>query len=177
MTEIDDETAMRIVNRWATVPVAESWDLDGLPARDDPVRGIVASAFGAAAARDDAMLADAADAVYPIYAAPKARQAALINHLIEQVSLRPELVAGLGLSWASPDATVRAALALHLLRALGLRGCRIGVCAAPRCIDAFVDASHARRRRYCSLSCQSRVRQAAYRRRHQGTASNTAPKP
>ncbi|HWT25192.1 MAG TPA: CGNR zinc finger domain-containing protein [Solirubrobacteraceae bacterium] len=43
---------------------------------------------------------------------------------------------------------------------------RLGTCASARCGDVFVDASPGARRRFCSVTCQSRERVAAFRRRN-----------
>ena len=45
---------------------------------------------------------------------------------------------------------------------------RIGVCTAPRCDRVYVDASRNGTRRFCSTSCQNRVKTAAFRARHPG---------
>jgi hypothetical protein len=42
---------------------------------------------------------------------------------------------------------------------------RIGRCDAPSCADLFVDTSKNGTRRFCSTTCQNRVKAAAYRRR------------
>jgi len=42
---------------------------------------------------------------------------------------------------------------------------RLGVCTAPRCDRVFVDTSRNGTRRYCSTSCQNRVKTAAFRAR------------
>lgn len=42
---------------------------------------------------------------------------------------------------------------------------RLGVCTAPRCDRVYVDASRNGTRRYCSASCQSRAKTAAFRAR------------
>jgi predicted RNA-binding Zn ribbon-like protein len=44
---------------------------------------------------------------------------------------------------------------------------RLGVCTAPRCDRVYVDTSFAGTRRFCSTSCQNRVKTAAYRARGQ----------
>jgi predicted RNA-binding Zn ribbon-like protein len=46
---------------------------------------------------------------------------------------------------------------------------RIGVCTAPRCDRVYVDASRNGTRRFCSTSCQNRVKTAAFRARHADT--------
>jgi predicted RNA-binding Zn ribbon-like protein len=43
---------------------------------------------------------------------------------------------------------------------------RIGVCTAPRCDRVYVDTSRNGTRRFCSTSCQNRVKTAAFRARH-----------
>lgn len=47
---------------------------------------------------------------------------------------------------------------------------RLGVCAAERCHDVFVDTSPNRSRRYCSDRCSSRANVAAYRARQRASA-------
>ena len=42
---------------------------------------------------------------------------------------------------------------------------RLGVCAADRCADVYVDTSTNHSRRYCSERCSSRANVAAYRAR------------
>jgi hypothetical protein len=42
---------------------------------------------------------------------------------------------------------------------------RLGVCTAPRCDRVYVDVSRNGRRRFCSTSCQNRVKAAAFRAR------------
>jgi predicted RNA-binding Zn ribbon-like protein len=67
-------------------------------------------------------------------------------------------------------ATVAAALATVARDAVDLFGGplagRVRECAAPDCSGLFLDASRARRRRWCSMStCGNRQKVAAYRRR------------
>jgi predicted RNA-binding Zn ribbon-like protein len=47
---------------------------------------------------------------------------------------------------------------------------RLGVCTAPRCDRVYVDVSRNGTRRFCSTSCQNRVKAAAFRAR-QGSAA------
>jgi predicted RNA-binding Zn ribbon-like protein len=42
---------------------------------------------------------------------------------------------------------------------------RLGLCTAPRCDRVYVDTSHNGSRRFCSTTCQNRVKTAAYRAR------------
>ena len=44
-------------------------------------------------------------------------------------------------------------------------GGRLGVCTAPRCDRVYVDTSRNATRRFCSASCQNRVKTAAFRAR------------
>jgi predicted RNA-binding Zn ribbon-like protein len=43
---------------------------------------------------------------------------------------------------------------------------RLGVCTAPRCDRVFVDTSRNATRRFCSTTCQNRVKAAAFRATH-----------
>jgi predicted RNA-binding Zn ribbon-like protein len=47
---------------------------------------------------------------------------------------------------------------------------RLGVCAASRCGDAFVDTSKNRKKRYCNNECANRENVAAYRARQRSDA-------
>ena len=47
---------------------------------------------------------------------------------------------------------------------------RLGVCTAPRCDRVYVDVSRNGTRRFCSTSCQNRVKAAAFRARQASTA-------
>lgn len=46
---------------------------------------------------------------------------------------------------------------------------RVGRCAAADCGRAYLDQSKNASRRFCSTTCQNRVKAAAFRRRHSGT--------
>ena len=64
-----------------------------------------------------------------------------------------------------PQQTLLAAAALTLRHQLAVGGPdRVGVCSGQRCADAYIDASPAARRRFCSVTCQNRTRIAAWRR-------------
>jgi len=69
------------------------------------------------------------------------------------------------------DVAVRVAVALvNLLtpgedRLGGSHSDRLGVCTAPRCDRVYVDTSRNGTRRYCSTSCQNRVKTAVFRAR------------
>ncbi|MFJ8912797.1 CGNR zinc finger domain-containing protein [Amycolatopsis sp. NPDC102389] len=45
----------------------------------------------------------------------------------------------------------------------------VGLCAAPRCDQVYIDASQAQIKRFCGLACQNRVKAAAYRARRSGS--------
>jgi predicted RNA-binding Zn ribbon-like protein len=100
--------------------------------------------------------------------------AAAVNRLLRETGARPQLdrVPGepwqvhfhgasntYGVGWAAGCAT-----ALALAIGSELAG-RLGVCVAPRCDRVYVDASRNAVRRFCSASCQSRVKAAAFRAR------------
>ncbi len=72
------------------------------------------------------------------------------------------LEAGLVSSWAAICAT-------GLASVLGSEYAdRLGVCSAENCDRVFVDASRNGTRRFCSTTCQNRVKAAAFRQRRQG---------
>jgi predicted RNA-binding Zn ribbon-like protein len=70
----------------------------------------------------------------------------------------------LAIGWAAGCAT-----GLAVVLGSDLHG-RIGVCTAPRCDRAYVDTSRNGTRRFCSTTCQNRVKAAAFRAR-QATVS------
>ena len=49
---------------------------------------------------------------------------------------------------------------------------RLGTCQSPECDRAFVDLSKNASRRFCSTTCQNRVKAAAFRRRRLDGALN-----
>ena len=67
---------------------------------------------------------------------------------------------GLANGWAAGCAT-----GLAIVLGTDDRG-RLGVCTAPRCDRVYVDASRNGTRRFCSTTCQNRVKTAAFRSRH-----------
>lgn len=105
--------------------------------------------------------------------------AATVNRMLRETGARPQLdrIPGepwqvhfhgasdtYGIGWAAGCAT-----ALALAIGSDLAG-RLGVCVAPRCDRVFVDASRNGVRRFCSASCQSRVKAAAFRTRRESSA-------
>ncbi len=97
-----------------------------------------------------------------------------LNALMATAGARPQLDArgdggwqvhfhgsddGLATGWAAGCAT-----GLALAIGSDLAG-RLGICAAERCDRVFVDTSRNGTRRFCSTSCQSRTKAAAFRAR------------
>ncbi len=100
--------------------------------------------------------------------------AARVNEMLIRTGARPELERHDGQSWhlhfhaadnSLPNGWA-AGCATGLAVVLGSSGAdRLGVCTAPRCDRVFVDTSRNGTRRYCSTSCQNRVKTAAFRAR------------
>jgi predicted RNA-binding Zn ribbon-like protein len=97
-----------------------------------------------------------------------------VNALLISTGARPELERHDGQSWhlhfhaadnCLPNGWA-AGCATGLAVVLGgSRSDRLGVCTAPRCDRVYVDTSRNGTRRYCSTSCQNRVKTAAFRAR------------
>lgn len=63
-----------------------------------------------------------------------------------------------------------------MARMLGAgHGDRFGACAAPDCDRVFFDVSKNASRRFCSTTCQNRVKAAAFRRRHRRAPRASIP--
>ena len=100
--------------------------------------------------------------------------AARVNALLIRTGARPELERHDGQGWhlhfhaadnSLPNGWA-AGCATGLAVVLGGSGAdRLGVCTAPGCDRVFVDTSRNGTRRYCSTSCQNRVKTAAFRAR------------
>jgi predicted RNA-binding Zn ribbon-like protein len=100
--------------------------------------------------------------------------AAQVNALLIRTGARPELERHDGQAWhlhfhAADDSLPNgwaAGCATGLAVVLGGSGAdRLGVCTAPGCDRVYVDTSRNGTRRYCSTSCQNRVKTAAFRAR------------
>jgi predicted RNA-binding Zn ribbon-like protein len=100
--------------------------------------------------------------------------ARLVNAMLAETGARPHLDSHDGEPWHlhfhgaadSPVTGWAAGCATGLAVVLGSeRHGRLGVCAAPRCDRVYVDTSRNGTRRFCSTSCQSRVKAAAFRAR------------
>jgi predicted RNA-binding Zn ribbon-like protein len=100
-----------------------------------------------------------------------------VNKLLAWTGARPALDRHDGEGWhlhfhGSAESLVNgwaAGCATGLAVVLGTddRG-RLGLCTAPRCDRAYVDASRNGTRRFCSTTCQNRVKTAAFRSRQPG---------
>lgn len=100
--------------------------------------------------------------------------ASQVNKLLAGTGARPSLSRHDGEEWhlhfrGADDGLVigwSAGCATGLAIVLGTddRG-RLGVCTAPRCDRVYVDASRNGSRRFCSTTCQNRVKTAAFRSR------------
>lgn len=100
--------------------------------------------------------------------------AAAVNRLLRESGARPQLDRVPGEPWqlhfhGSDDTygvgwSAGCATALALAVGSELAG-RLGVCRAPHCDRVYVDVSRNSARQFCSPSCQSRVKAAAFRAR------------
>jgi predicted RNA-binding Zn ribbon-like protein len=97
-----------------------------------------------------------------------------VNTLLAETGARPQLDRHDGEPWhmhfhASTDSLAdgwAAGCATGLAIVLGTEMYdRLGVCTAPRCDRVFVDVSRNGTRRFCSTTCQNRVKAAAFRAR------------
>jgi len=124
-----------------------------------------AAAFGPVARSLRAVFAAAA-------AGDTDRAAGLINDLLAQTGARPWLARHDGEPWhlhfhGSDFSTVAGwaascATGLAVVLGNGLDS-RLGACTAPRCDRVYVDTSRNGTRRFCSTTCQNRVKSAAFR--------------
>ncbi|WP_410657710.1 CGNR zinc finger domain-containing protein [Amycolatopsis sp. lyj-112] len=104
----------------------------------------------------------------------KDKAAGLLNRVLAESDARPCLHRHDNRSWHlhfhSPEADLvqrwSAGMAVSVAAALGDHiPHRVGLCAAPRCDQVYVDVSQAQIKRFCGLACQNRVKAAAYRAR------------
>ena len=132
-------------------------------------------------AAEFAAVAEGLRAVFDAVAAGRTDAAArLVNDMLATTGARPHLDRHDGEPWhlhfhGAEDSLVTgwaAGCATGLAVVLGsdLRG-RLGVCTAPRCDRVFVDTSRNATRRFCSTSCQNRVKTAAFRAARRGCVS------
>jgi predicted RNA-binding Zn ribbon-like protein len=150
----------------------------GLPAAVAAVLYAVSPATRVVSGADAAMLRDFAGELRTIFEAVSQDDvdtaAQQVNKLLAATGARPALDRhdgegwhlhfhgsddGLGIGWAAGCAT-----GLAIVLGTEDRG-RLGVCTAPRCDRVYVDVSRNGTRRFCSTSCQNRVKTAAFRSR------------
>ena len=144
----------------------------------------ISALFKSAGGRRAVTLAEAADfsgvaadlrAVFEAVAADDIDTAARrVNAMLDDTSARPALERHDDEPWhlhfhGRTDSLVQgwaAGCATGLAVVLGTELYdRLGVCTAPRCDRVYVDVSRNGTRRFCSTSCQSRVKAAAFRAR------------
>lgn len=174
--------AVRLVN---TLTAGQSGGRPYQPPEDGELRAAVTAAIRAGKPDSPAVtLAEAAafravaGSLRTVFDAVAARQmdtaARQVNTLLTQTGARPQLDRHDGEPWhlhfhSTEDSLVTgwaAGCATGLAVVLGsdLRG-RLGVCTADRCDRVYLDASRNGTRRFCSTSCQNRVKAAAFRAR------------
>lgn len=159
------ETVAAVVNGWS-IRVRE---VAGDQAADRSDRTQLATDLGLDPP-DETELAELADRLHTVFAQPSvARRLNRLNEVI--LDLRPiPRVSTTGPRWQveDPSRMLEAALLMALVEhgRDDPRLQRLGTCKAHDCVDAYVDTSQARTRRYCSVTCQNRARAASYRRRH-----------
>jgi predicted RNA-binding Zn ribbon-like protein len=168
-----------LVNEWGTVPRAAAGE-EQAPYPDTDLLAALLAGSGVRscppAALTDAALRQVADRLHRVFAAADlGERVDLVAGLLTETAVTPALDLPEGHSDNRPGATWRVADARQALvaaAALTLRHQlaehapdRVGVCSGRRCADAFIDASPAGQRRFCSVTCQNRARIAAWRQR------------
>ncbi|WP_341924658.1 CGNR zinc finger domain-containing protein [Nocardioides psychrotolerans] len=176
------EVAARLVNE-LTPGSRGGHDLEA-PTGDERVRATAAALGGDGRRTPDVLpreaetlarhATDLRDAFEAAHGGHLERAAAVVNALLLATGARPQLDPLPGGGWHvhfhGTDDTLAtgwaAGCATGLALALGsdLAG-RLGVCEAERCDRVYVDTSKNGRRRFCSTTCQSRVKAAAHRAR------------
>ena len=159
-----------LVNGWGTIPRAKA------DARDRPPIAAWLERHGVEdAGMTDAALERAADQLYPVFAAGgAAERASLVTDLMTKSRIQPALgVAGgrIRPRWLvgrERDAVLAAAAVTLHAQLVEHDPDRLGTCGSVRCGDVFADASPGAHRRFCSVTCQTRERVAAFRRRKSG---------
>jgi hypothetical protein len=150
-----------LVNEWGAVPRAAAGEEDS--PYPDP------APLGAAGAADRP---GSAGRLHRIFAATHlTERVQLLVTLLADTGVRPDLALADDMpceTWHvdDPEDALLASAALTLRHQLGGHDpARVGVCTGQRCADAYIDASPAGQRRFCSVTCQNRARVAAWRRR------------
>ncbi len=175
-------TAVRLVN---AVTPGEARGRDFTQPAGDDLRAAVSEALRAdseqppaVTARDAADLAVVASRLREVFALVEHGDvdaaARNVNALLAETGARPQLDRHDGEPWhlhfhGATDSLVKgwaAGCATGLAIVLGTEMYdRLGVCTAPRCDRVYIDGSRNATRRFCSTSCQNRVKAAAFRSR------------
>jgi predicted RNA-binding Zn ribbon-like protein len=164
-----------LVNEWGSVPRAAAGE-DQAPYPDTDLLAALLAGSGVRdcppAALTGPALRQVADQLHRVFAAADlGERVTLVAGLLAQTGVTPALELTdtgdrPGATWrvsAARDALLAAA-ALTLRHQLAEHDPdRVGVCSGRRCADAFIDASPAGQRRFCSVTCQNRARIAAWR--------------
>ena len=112
-----------------------------------------------------------ANGLHRVFAEPH-RATDLLNELADQHGLSHRLATDGRLGWDRPETSnpLAAATVAALIDFVAGHGPdRLGTCNADACVDAYIDASQARTRSYCSDQCHNRTRVARWRARRQVT--------
>jgi predicted RNA-binding Zn ribbon-like protein len=170
------DALVELVNGWGSRPRAEAGEAQlPYPVLADLLARAGVSEQAATAITDDD-LQRVADLLHPVFAATDAgERAARVSDLLATVGVRPALnsVGGaIQLAWLIADSRdtilAGAATALHA-QLIDHTPDRLGTCSGQRCADAYIDASPTGDRRFCSITCQTRTRVAAFRQRKTST--------
>jgi predicted RNA-binding Zn ribbon-like protein len=168
-----------LVNEWGSVPRAAAGE-EQAPYPDTDLLAALLAGSGVRSCPPAALtgpaLRQVADQLHRVFAAADlGERVALVAGLLTQTGVTPALEFidtdtdtgdRPGATWRVPGGrdALLAAAALTLRHQLAEHDPdRIGVCSGRRCADAFIDASPAGQRRYCSVTCQNRARIAAWR--------------
>jgi predicted RNA-binding Zn ribbon-like protein len=152
-----------LVNEWGAAPRAAAGEEDA-PYPDPAPLGTAAG-----------NRAEAADRLHLIFSTTDMNERIrLLALVLAQTGVRPgfALVSGVpSETWHVDDSgqALLASAALTLRHQLAAHDpARAGTCTGRDCADAYIDASPAGQRRFCSVTCQNRARVAAWRRRRNG---------
>ncbi|HVB14625.1 MAG TPA: CGNR zinc finger domain-containing protein [Candidatus Dormibacteraeota bacterium] len=179
------ESAVELVNRlspgWAR---GRSWELPQEPAaRRELAQEIEAKITGGSVTlrgqAGEELIRLAADlrSVFELMAQGRQdRAAALVNSLLTRYQAAPQLARHDGETWHlhfhSQDKEAGRAVARGAMCVIALAvvigspgGARLGICSSPHCDLAFIDTSKNGSRRFCSSTCLSRTKVAAFRAR------------
>jgi predicted RNA-binding Zn ribbon-like protein len=185
------EAAAELVNR-----LAPGWDRgrqQTLPTESGPRRRLAATVELAIWGRSGQLSGADAEGLFTLaqelmvvfHAASEGAEdlaAPMINALLREYEAAPQLAQHDGEPWhlhfhsqaqeAGRSRARGATCATALAIVIGSHGTgRLGVCRADRCDRVFIDTSRNGSRRFCSPSCLSRQKVAAYRARHTNPAS------